>query len=260
MEHKGEEPVISGTRGSGTIFFSGCTLACVYCQNYKFSQAERGKELDDLGLAELMINLQKKGCHNINCVTPTHVLPQILKALVVAVPKGLSIPIVYNTSGYELPEIISKLDGIIDIYLPDMRYADDSKALAYSFAKNYVYYNRTAVQEMFTQVKKTEFDGDGIMHKGLIIRHLVLPGDISGTEKTCEFISHNLSKETYISLMSQYTPFYKAATIPELSRRLTNEEYAHARDILEKFELENGWVQESFGAQDFAGVNIEEIE
>ena len=235
-------------------------MSCVYCQNFKFSQNEKGKELDFPDLAELMLTLQKQGCHNINCVTPTHVLPQILKAILAAVPKGLTIPLVYNTSGYEQAWIISKLDKIFDIYLPDMRYADDTMAFKYSSAKDYVYYNRTAVQEMFKQAGNPEFDREEILQKGLIIRHLVLPDDISGTKKICEFISHNLSQETYISLMSQYTPFYKAAEIKELSRRLTIEEYEKARDILQECGLENGWIQESFGAQDFAGVNIKEME
>lgn len=254
--HHGEEPAISGTLGSGTIFFSHCNMSCVYCQNYEFSQLGQGREVEFSELAQFMLELQKMGCHNINLVTPTHVLPQILKALSITVNQGLKIPIVYNTSGYELAEIIKLLDGIVDIYLADMRYADNEMAVKYSCAPDYPKYNQEAVKEMQAQVGIAQMDNAGIIKRGLIIRHLVLPNNISGTEKIMRFIAQEISTDTYISLMSQYLPYYKASQFKEISRRLTKEEYEEAKKIMEKYGLTNGWVQESYGQERFAGVNI----
>ncbi|MBL7196896.1 MAG: radical SAM protein [Candidatus Omnitrophica bacterium] len=256
MPHHGEEPPISGTRGSGTIFFSFCNLKCLYCQNYNFSQEGEGEEVSIEKLSDFMLYLQGLCCHNINLVTPTHVMPQILKALYIAIEKGLNIPIVYNTSGYELPEIIKILDGIVDIYLVDMRYGDSQYSEKYSQASNYPYFNQGAVKEMHRQVGDAEFDKNNIINKGLLVRHLVLPNKISGTEKIMGFLSKEISKKTYISLMSQYHPYYQAYKYPEISRRITKEEYQQALDCLSKYGLENGWIQDSFGLERFAGVNI----
>ena len=256
MSHQGEEPPISGRNGSGTIFFSQCNMACVYCQNYEFSQEGQGKEVGPEELAGLMLQLQEMKCHNINFVTPTHVMPQILKALLLAIPKGLNIPLVYNTGGYELPEIIGMLDGIVDIYLPDARYGDNASAIKYSSAADYVKYNQGALKEMHRQVGIANIDKKGIMTRGVIIRNLVLPNGVSGTEVVMKFISQEISPESYVSLMSQYLPYYKAKGFVDIARRLKEGEYAKAQDIMHEFGLHNGWVQESYGEERFAGVNI----
>jgi len=203
-----------------------------------------------------MLQLQDMGCHNINLVTPTHVLPQILKALEIAIAKGLKIPLVYNTGGYELAEVIKLLSGIVDIYLPDMRYARSDMAVKYSRAPDYPKLNQAALKEMHRQVGVAQIDNAGIIKRGVIIRHLVLPGNISGTDKIMEFIAKELSKDTYISLMSQYFPCYKADQIPEISRRITYQEYVQARQAMEKYGLYNGWTQEGEGLERFAGTNI----
>lgn len=254
--HHGEEPPVSGTKGSGTIFFSHCNMACLYCQNYEFSQLGKGKEYTFQELAGIMLDLQNQGCHNINLVTPTHVLPQILKSLELAIPQGLEIPLVYNTSGYELAEIIKLLDGIVDIYLADMRYSDNSVSKELSSAGDYPKFNRQAVKEMHRQVGVAEFNKDGIIKKGLIIRHLVLPNQLSGTEEIMKFIAEELTDKTYISLMSQYLPYHKASQNPKINRRLKADEYEEAKKILDKYNLFNGWIQESYGQERFAGVNI----
>ncbi|MBI4982497.1 MAG: radical SAM protein [Candidatus Omnitrophica bacterium] len=256
MSHNGEEPPISGTNGSGTIFFSECNMACAYCQNYKFSQKGEGREVDFSELAQFMLELQSLDCHNINLVTPTHVVPQILVALNIAVSKGLKIPLIYNSSGYELPQTIKMLEGIIDVYLVDMRYADKKASLKYSDAPDYPKYNQESVIEMQRQVGVAEFDNNDIIKKGLIIRHLVLPNNISGTRKIMKFIAEKISTETYISLMSQYAPYYKAQQISEISRRITSEEYEEAKKIMDEFGLYNGWTQDSHGLEHLAGVHI----
>jgi len=256
MPHRGEEPPISGSRGSGTIFFSHCNLSCAYCQNYEFSQEGQGREVDFGDLADFMLELQKNGCHNINLVTPTHIMPQILKALIIAVEKGLHIPLVYNTGGYELAGTFRMLAGIVDIYLPDMRYADEETAVRYSHAPGYPAYNQEAVKEMFRQAGNAAIGEDGIVKKGVIIRHLVLPHNLSGTERIMRFISRELSPDAFISLMSQYLPYYKASEYKEISRRLLHEEYAQAIETMHGCGLYNGWIQESYGSERFAGVNI----
>ena len=259
MSHQGEEPPVSGTRGSGTIFFSNCNMGCVYCQNYEFSQEGRGKEVSPETLAGYMLDLQKMGCHNVNLVTPTHVLPQILKSLKIAINGGLKIPLVYNTGGYELVEIIKMLYGIIDIYLADMRYADNEFSLKYSSALNYPKYNKEALKEMRSQIANDEIDEEGIIRRGLIIRHLVLPNDISGTDKVMRFISEELSKDSLVSLMSQYLPYHKAEEFKDIDRRLTKKEYEDAKETMERYGLHGGWIQESFGLERFAGVNIKSV-
>lgn len=256
MAHHGEEPPISGEKGSGTIFFANCNMSCVYCQNYEFSQLGQGKDTDSEELSRIMLELQGMGSHNINLVTPTHVLPQILKALEMAISKGLNIPLVYNTGGYELPEIIRMLDGIVDIYLPDMRYGNEESAIKYSCAPDYPKYNQESVKEMYRQVGIALIDKQGLIERGVLIRHLVLPNNISGTEKIMKFIASELSPETYISLMSQYLPYHKASEFKDISRRLIEKEYEQAKELMKKYGLSNGWIQESYGLERFAGVNI----
>jgi putative pyruvate formate lyase activating enzyme len=242
--HHGEEPPLSGTKGSGTIFFTNCNLRCLYCQNYPISQMGNGAERTPGELACQMIWLQEQGCHNLNLVTPTHFMPQILKALGIARDRGFNLPIVYNTSGYEAVESLRLLDGIVDIYLPDMRYSDDKAALKYSIAPHYPEVNRAAVKEMYRQVGNLVLDENGIARRGIIVRHLVLPNGLSGTESIMKFLALEISKDVYISLMSQYFPAYKANEHKELSRRTTAAEYDDACRIMEKYGLENGWVQE----------------
>ena len=259
MSHQGEEPPVSGTRGSGTIFFSNCNMGCIYCQNYEFSQLGQGREVSIEKLADIMLELQKMKCHNINLVTPTHVLPQILSALKIAISAGLRIPLVYNSGGYELPEIIKLLEGVVDIYLVDMRYGDSVMALKYSAAADYPKYNQAALKEMRRQIKTDEIDEEGIMRRGLIIRHLVLPENVSGTEVVMRFVAEELSIDTLISLMSQYLPYYKASQDNLICRRLKLKEYEEAKEAMESFNLSGGWVQDSFGLERFAGVNIKSV-
>jgi len=242
--HHGEEPPLSGTRGSGTIFLANCNMKCVYCQNYPISQMGNGVEKSPAELACQMLWLQEQGCHNLNLVTPTHFMPQILKSWGIARERGFTLPLVYNTSGYDSVEALRLLDGIVDIYLPDMRYSDNRIAMLYSIAPHYVEVNRAAVREMFRQVGNLEIDEQGVAKRGIIIRHLVLPGGLSGTEGVMKFLAEEISKDVYISLMSQYFPAYKAAEFKELSRKTTAGEYDEACRIREQYGLENGWVQE----------------
>lgn len=241
--HHGEEPPLSGTKGSGTIFLTNCNLRCVYCQNYPISQLGNGAERTPGELAGQMIWLQEQGCHNLNLVTPTHFMPQILKAFGIARERGFNLPIVYNTSGYESLEALRLLDGIVAIYLPDMRYSDDAVARTYSVAPHYPEINRAAIKEMYRQVGNLVLDEDGIATRGLIIRHLILPGGLSGTEGVMKFLAEEISKDVYISLMSQYFPAFKAHEFKELSRRITADEYEEAYQTMRKYGLENGWIQ-----------------
>jgi putative pyruvate formate lyase activating enzyme len=242
--HHGEEPPLSGSKGSGTVFFANCNLRCVYCQNYPISQMGNGVERTPGELACQMLWLQEQGCHNLNLVTPTHFMPQILKALGIARERGFVLPIVYNTSGYDSRESLRLLDGIVDIYLPDMRYSDDAAAVKYSIAPHYAEINRAAIKEMYRQVGNLALDEQGIAKRGLIVRHLVLPNSLSGTEEIMKFLAEEISRDVYISLMSQYFPAHKSRECKELSRRITADEYEEARGIREKYGLENGWVQE----------------
>jgi putative pyruvate formate lyase activating enzyme len=241
--HHGEEPPLSGTKGSGTIFLTNCNLRCVYCQNYPISQLGNGAERTPGELAGQMIWLQEQGCHNLNLVTPTHFMPQILKAFGIARERGFNLPIVYNTSGYESLEALRLLDGIVAIYLPDMRYSDDAVARTYSVAPHYPEINRAAIKEMYRQVGNLVLDEDGIATRGLIIRHLILPGGLSGTERVMKFLAEEISKDVYISLMSQYFPAFKAHEFKEQSRRITADEYEEAYQTMRKYGLENGWIQ-----------------
>ncbi len=242
--HKGEEPPISGVHGSGTIFLTGCSLQCSFCQNFPISQLGNGEEITTRELAARMLKLQKRRAHNINFVTPTHFLPQLLAALWVAIPLGFSLPIVWNSSGYEKTDALMLLEGIVALYLPDMKYADDAQALAVSGVTGYRAINRAAVCEMYRQVGHLQTDEEGIAVKGVIVRHLVLPEGKGGAAATLAWIADNLGEETHIALMSQYFPAHRAVGIPDLNRSLTHEEYDEAVAALEHAGLENGWVQE----------------
>jgi len=243
--HPWEEPPISGTRASGTIFFSGCTGRCRFCQNYPISQLGGGREVSVERLAEMMLELQHKGAHNINFVTPTHFVPAILAALPVAIEGGLHLPLLYNTSGYDRVETLRLLDGVIDIWLPDAKYADDEIARRLSGFFDYVAHNRAALLEMFRQVgEPLVLDEQGIAQRGMIVRHLVLPGGLAGTEQVMPWIAAHLSPAIHISLMSQYFPAYECVDDPLLGRKVTDEEYDAAFDALDAAGLENGWVQD----------------
>ena len=242
--HRGEEPPISGSDGSGTIFFSGCTLRCQFCQNFPISNLGNGETITTARLAEKMVTLQRRGAHNINCVTPTHFLPQILAALWLAIPQGFRLPLVWNSSGYEKVDALRLLDGVVDIYLPDMKYGDDRVATELSAAPGYPGVNRAAVTEMLRQVGHLRVDADGIAAQGLIVRHLVLPQGKAGSAQTLPWIAAHLGREAHVALMSQYFPAGRAAAVPGIDRALTHEEYDAAVATLEEAGLENGWVQE----------------
>jgi len=255
--HHGEEPVFSGTKGSGAIFFTHCNLSCVYCQNHQISQLPKnvdvgaqhaaplriGRCANEKRLADIMIGLQKRGCHNINLVSPTHYMPQILKALKIAFEKGLDIPILYNTNGYDSIELLKLLDGIVDIYLPDFKYYDNEKAKKYSNTENYVETAKKAVREMFRQVGNLQFDEDDIATKGMLVRHLVLPNKIADSKKVLDFLA-SISKDMWVSIMSQYSPQNKAKEFPELNRKITPEEYWDVIGHAQKLKLENYLIQE----------------
>jgi putative pyruvate formate lyase activating enzyme len=235
--HHGEERPISGWRGSGTIFFAWCSLRCVFCQNWEISQRGIGSEVDATDLAAMMLGLQDVGCHNVNLVTPSHVVAQILEALVIAAEHGLELPLVYNTGGYDSPEALALLDGVVDIYMPDMKYGDSSLARRYSHVREYVAANRGAVLEMHRQVGDLVLDEQGVATRGLLVRHLVLPGDVTGTEGVLEFIASEVSTDTYLNLMAQYRPCYRASEHPPLDRRPTEAEYRRAREAAERLGL-----------------------
>ncbi len=232
--HFGEEDVLVGSGGSGTIFFSGCNLKCVYCQNYEISQLRFGYEVEVEDLSKMMLDLQNRGAQNVNLVTPTHQVPFIVDAIFRARNMGLRIPIVYNTSGYDNVEVIKILRGIIDIYMPDTKYSDDSKALKYSRAPNYFENLKKVLKEMHDQVGDLILE-DGVAVRGLLVRHLVLPNDLAGSYEILKFIAEEISKNTFINIMAQYYPTYRAFEYPELSRRITRKEYMEvlkmARDL-----------------------------
>ncbi len=236
--HSGEEAPLVGKKGSGTIFFSNCSMKCVFCQNYEISIEGDGVEISDERLADMMIKLQRMGCHNINLVTPSHYVPNIVNALQKAIRKGLHIPLVYNTAPYETLETLQLLDGIIDIYLPDCKFMDPEYAAKYSGETyNYPYYVKIALKEMHRQVGVLKTGRYGIAEKGLMIRHLILPNNISGTDKFIKFVAENFPKQTYVNLMRQYRPEYKAFEYPELSRRITSSEYKQAKQLARKYGL-----------------------
>jgi putative pyruvate formate lyase activating enzyme len=246
--HTGEEPALSGTNGSGTIFFGNCNMRCVYCQNYQISQDPATQEKNSIDCHELarqMLYLQNElKCHNLNLVSPSHFVPQIVKALLEAVPLGLNLPLVYNTGGYDSLETIRALDGIVDIYLPDIRYSEDATALKYSGAADYVQNNRSAIKEMYRQVGDLQVDENEIAYKGVIVRHLILPEDLAGSGESLTWLARELSPDITLSIMSQYYPCHKAAEYRELSRTITWEEYSKVVELLEELGMENGWLQE----------------
>jgi putative pyruvate formate lyase activating enzyme len=247
--HHGEEPPISGSRGSGTIFFNGCNLRCLFCQNFPISQLRHGKAVSIGDLADEMIHLQRLGAHNINLVTPTPQAAAIFEALILAFQKGLELPIVYNSGGFESLEMLRLWDGIIDVYLPDAKYACNESSRTISRAPGYPEHNHAALKEMHRQVGTLRMDEEGIAMRGLLVRHLVLPGDLSGTEEVLRFLATELGADTYISLMSQYFPAWHAHEHPILRRKLTKKEYDHAIGLLDQFNMQNGWVQ-PYGGED----------
>jgi putative pyruvate formate lyase activating enzyme len=243
--HIWEEPPISGTRGSGTIFFSHCTARCLFCQNYPISQLGVGDAVPVERLAEMTLELQAKGCHNINFVTPTHFATQIVLALPRAIELGLSIPLVYNTSGYDSLETLQMLDGIVDVYLPDAKYASDATARRLSGFKGYVEADRAALKEIFRQVGEELVLGDeDIAERGMIIRHMVLPGGLAQSEEVFRWIARELSPNVHISVMNQYFPAYRALDDPVLGRKVSPDEYLEAMEAFERAGLQNGWFQE----------------
>ncbi len=228
--HMGEERPLTGWRGSGTIFFTRCNLSCQFCQNFDISQAGNGVETDARELAAIMLELQAMGCHNINVVSPSHVVAQLLAALAIAAQAGLYLPLVYNTGGYDSLNSLHLLDGVIDIYMPDMKYADEQLALRYSKIPDYPSVNQVAVREMHRQVGDLKIV-DGLATHGLLVRHLVLPHQIAGTGQVVQFLAEQISLNTYLNLMDQYRPAYRAEQFPELNRRLTREEYQQAIEL-----------------------------
>ncbi|WP_434149227.1 radical SAM protein [Methylocaldum gracile subsp. desertum] len=235
--HYGEEDVLRGWNGSGTIFFSWCSLRCEFCQNWEISQKGEGREVGSDELAAMMLDLQARGCHNINLVTPSHVVAQILEATLIAARRGLTLPLVYNTAGYDSPEALALLDGIIDIYMPDMKYGDSVIAHRYSHVRNYWEVNRAAIKEMYRQVGNLRLAENGLAYRGLLVRHLILPASLAGTEKVLKFIAREISTETYVNLMGQYYPGYRASDLPELSRRIAATEYREVLDLARRLGL-----------------------
>ena len=242
--HMYEEPCISGKNGSGTIFFSKCNLSCMYCQNYEISQLGNGKEITIEKLAKIMINLQEKNAENINLVTPTMYVPLIIKAISIAKKNGLTIPILYNSNGYENVDTIKKLDGYIDIFLPDFKYYYNGLAKKYSKIDNYFEVTTKAILQMYKQVGSPKLNKDGIIEKGLIIRHLVLPNYIENSKNVLKWIKENIPKEVYVSIMAQYFPTYKAKQDEKINRKLTKEEYSEIEEYVLKLGIENGYMQE----------------
>lgn len=246
--HQWEEPCISGNFGSGTVFFSGCNMKCVFCQNYNISHENFGKEITVKRLAEIMLELQKQGAHNINLVSPTPYALHIIDAVKEAKAAGLSVPVIYNTNGYETIETIKMLNGTVDIYLPDIKYFSDSYAIKYSNAKYYFEYAAKAVLAMVEQVGYPIFNSKGIMQKGVIIRHLVLPDLMSDSKKILGWIKDNLGKQAFVSLMCQYTPMFNADKYEEINRKLEDWEYEVVIDYFFKIGLENGFIQDNSSA------------
>ncbi len=232
--HPGEEAPLRGTRGSGTIFFCGCNLRCVYCQNYDTSQYSVGREQSLRDLGKMMLSLQRRGCHNVNLVSPSHVIPQILGAVAWASRRGLDLPLVYNTGGYDSPEALELLDGVVDIYMPDMKYQDPDVAERLSAARDYPEVNRKAVAEMHRQVGDLTCDERGIAVRGLMIRHLILPEGNAGTKEVMEFLAEEISPDTFVNLMDQYYPAHRAGDHPPLNRQPRRDEVASATRIAEE--------------------------
>lgn len=258
--HMWEEPCISGTRGSGTVFFSGCNLRCVHCQNHRISHGNFGRELTTEQLASVFLSLQEKGAHNINLVTPAHFVKQIKSALEAA--NGLKLPVVYNSNGYESPEGLSLMEGVADVYLPDLKYCSPGISSKYSGAADYFKVASAAIQAMYGQVGPPVFNDEGVMTRGMIIRHLILPGLASESVKILRWIRENLPGDVHVSLMSQYTPYHRACEFPEINRRITRREYEKVLDSFYRLGFENGYVQErdSAGEEYIPEFNLEGLD
>lgn len=242
--HNYEEPCISGINGSGTIFFSNCNMNCIYCQNYEISQLGKGKEISIKELADIFINQQEKGVNNINLVTPTMYAFQIIEAIKLAKKNGLIIPIIYNTNGYEKIETLKALQGYIDVYLPDLKYYSNKLSIKYSKVNNYFSVATEAIKEMYRQVGTPKFNEDGIIQRGIIIRHLVLPNHIQNSKNILKWIKENMPQDVYVSIMAQYFPTYKAKEDELLNRKLTKKEYKEIENFLYTLDLKNGYIQE----------------
>ena len=242
--HKFEEPCISGKNGSGTVFFSNCNLSCEFCQNYEISQKGYGKEITIEELADIFIKQQENKVNNINLVSPTSYAIQIIEAIKIAKKKGLNIPIIYNTNGYENISTIKLLKGYIDVYLPDLKYAENDLGKKYSKVENYFEIASSAIKEMYNQVGKIEFDEEGLIKKGVIIRHLILPNHIENSKKVLSWINSNLPKDIFVSIMAQYFPTYNAKKIKDLNRKITKNEYKRIEGFLYSLDIENGYIQD----------------
>ncbi|NLY97391.1 MAG: radical SAM protein [Clostridiaceae bacterium] len=242
--HMWEEPCISGEEGSGTVFFTGCALGCVYCQNRQISKGSAGKVITIERLADIFLELQKMGANNINLVTPSHYVLHIIEALDISKRKGLTLPVVYNCSGYEKTETLKLLEGYVDIYLPDFKYMSEEPAIKYSNCKNYFPIAAKAVEEMVRQVSETQFDDRGIMQKGVIVRHLTLPGYLEDSKRIVKYLYETYKDRIFLSIMNQYTPIVKNTPYPELNRRITEEEYEELIDYAIDIGVENGFIQE----------------
>lgn len=242
--HMFEEPCISGENGSGTVFFSNCNLNCIYCQNYEISNLGKGKEITTEHLAEIFLKQQEKNAHNINLVTPTMYVYQIIEAIKIAKSKGLNIPIIYNSNGYENIETIKLLNGYIDVYLPDLKYYTNGLSKKYSKVDNYFETATKAIKEMYNQVGQAKFDENGLIKKGVIIRHLVLPNHIQNTKNILKWISDNMPDDIYVSVMAQYFPTYKAKDDDLINRKLNKKEYNEVLNYLYSLDLENGYIQD----------------
>ncbi|KTB47526.1 radical SAM protein [Dehalogenimonas alkenigignens] len=252
--HRGEEPAISGSRGSGTVFFGNCNLRCVYCQNYQISQdpeRQRPNQITPSRLSNRMLYIQNDlDCHNINLVSPTQYVPQIMRAIYEAVPRGLNLPIVYNTNAYDAVDTLRELEGVVDIYLPDLKYASNSIAAKLSDVAHYVPTARAAITEMYRQVGNLVVDSDDIAVRGLIVRHLILPNELAGSEESMRWIASELSPSVTVSLMAQYYPRHKAMEVPPIARSITTAEYRRVVNLLDVLGLENGWLQGE-GSRDY---------
>ncbi len=242
--HQWEEPCLSGESGSGTVFFSHCTLKCIFCQNYSISTQEFGKEVSTIKLSNIFLSLQEQGAHNINLVTPTHYVPQIKEALILSKQNGLHIPIVYNSSGYETKEVIQSLKGLIDIYLPDMKYYDDKLAMRYSKAPHYFQFAKEALDEMVKQVGPCKFDENGMLQKGVIVRHLLLPHQLNDAKKIIKYLYETYHDQIWISIMNQYTPMKQVSEVAELNQTVTQEEYDALIDYAISLGIQNAYIQE----------------
>lgn len=256
--HFGEEPALVGTNGAGNIFFGNCNLRCVYCQNYQISQTWREQKRNEITherLAEMMLELQSKGCHNINFVSPTHFVPQMARAILLAAEKGLRLPIVYNTNAYDSVEVLRLLDGIVDVYLPDLKYAENEAGWTYSKVRSYTDVSRAALKEMFGQTgDELVFDEDGLLKRGLVVRLLVLPNDIASVKESLTWIRNELSPRVAVSMMAQYYATHQAARNSRytlLSRRITESEWLKALSALDELGMEEGWMQEYDGASHY---------